>query len=254
MLKRAWAEVRHGHNIDLYLALAASGVFFVLGLAGIASDEVVLPLTLFVLGLVVYSHIGFRSQTDELGRQLAAMRSDSDEVTAGRFFDDQIDINDVIGRIREARRVVLWGTTLSAHVPFLLVEIRRALGRSTRVQVLLISPDGAAVESAAHQSQRDSVEALRRFLDNASASLRELAEQDHPGTLEVRFVDYVPPYMIYAFDPDEPDGSLMVRLAGFDAESVRPTFWMSRRSDDQWCTYFMADFEKVWDTATPMAP
>ena len=23
MLKRAWAEVRHGHNIDLYLALAA---------------------------------------------------------------------------------------------------------------------------------------------------------------------------------------------------------------------------------------
>jgi hypothetical protein len=252
LFKRAWAEVRHGHNIDLYLALFASGLFFLLGLAGIASEDVTLPLTLFVLGLVVYSHIGFRSHTEELGRELAAMRSG--EVTASTFFKDQVDINDVIARIRKSRRVVLWGATLSAHVPFLLVEIRRALGRNTRVQVLLVSADGAAIETAAFRSRRDSVEALQRSLDNARSSLGEVAGQNLPGILEVRFVDYLPPYVLYAFDPDEQDGSLMIRLAGFDAETARPTFWLSRQSDEQWCAYFMTDFQKVWDSATPMAP
>jgi hypothetical protein len=87
-------------------------------------------------------------------------------------------------------------------------------------------------------------------LENNLAILRRLA---HAGPqLEVRLIDFLAPYTLYAYDPGSDTGKMVMRLGSFHGEHhLRPTFQIERARDVAWFEYFHEQFVSMWDAAEP---
>ncbi|MFG1899939.1 hypothetical protein [Micromonospora carbonacea] len=172
--------------------------------------------------------------------------------SANRFFVEQDDLIEISRLIQGAQdEVWLWGTTLSMHVPFLDIYLGQALARDVRVKVLLIRPGGAAMSMLAFRA--GPAWGLTRLEEHLAINLGLLDRRLDPGNaLEVRLVDYLPPYTLYAYDPGLDDGSMDVRLGSFGGQhELRPTFRLNRRREGEWFDYFYEQFTGVWNAASP---
>jgi hypothetical protein len=70
------------------------------------------------------------------------------------------------------------------------------------------------------------------------------------GTLEVRVVDYLPPWTLIAINPSDPDGFMSIRLTTFRiSNDRRPSFDLRRKVDNKWFLFFLEQFEAVWKEA-----
>ena len=84
------------------------------------------------------------------------------------------------------------------------------------------------------------------------------------GKLEVRVVNYLPPYTLYAYDPivtspssweANPNGRIELRLTTFRGSHYRrPTFRLLGDRDGIWYIHFCEEFQKVWNAAKPAWP
>ena len=195
-----------------------------------------------------------RIQATQPTRKGTAAEQDLGPVEATRFFvesDDPDDVGERIERLRD--QVWLWGTTLSMHISYLEPSLRQALSRGRHVRVLLIPPNKTAMQMSALRagpppapSRQTQEDRLRKNLE----ILRSLAA-DGPG-LEVRLIDYLAPYTLYAYDPGFDDGTMVMRLGSFHGKHrLRPTFELLRSRDGDWFDYFYEQFTAVWSESTP---
>lgn len=241
-IKRAWTEVRQGQNVDLYLALAASAAAFILGIFSVTSVEVTLALAFAVLALLANTLIGFRWQSQQISKQLID-RSRAPFVTEHR-------IESVLEGVRTSHHIVLWGTTMSAHLPLLYNEIRHALRRNAKVQIFMIRRDGMAMDMATYRAENSSPAEMQQHYDTILASLHQVRSQVPQGSMEVRVTPYLAPYVAYFYNPEDLAGQATIRLGGYKADhNFRPTFDLNRMDDAMWYEYFYSDFKKVWDRA-----
>jgi hypothetical protein len=174
-------------------------------------------------------------------------------VAAHKFFVET-DKVDEISRLVEHVQEQAWllGTTLSMHVPYLRPAFRQAIANGRNVRILLIKPGGAAMDMAVLRAgpeglgQREQEE----LLGNNLASLRQLAHVGHH--LEVRLIDYLAPYTLYAYDPGLDTGMMQMRLGSFHGKHhLRPTFQVDRSHDEAWFDYFYEQFVSMWNAADP---
>jgi hypothetical protein len=184
-------------------------------------------------------------------RQRSRAEQEFGPVSATRFFLERQDVNEIAKRIAAAdQEVWLWGAILAMYLPYLRSFIRKALTRGVLVKVLLITPAGAAMTMAAFRSPDSDIDQLQEFLHNNLEGLNRLHTQ-HPG-LQVRLIDYLPPYTLYAYDPGLPEGRMDLRLGSFHGDyDLRPTFSIQRARDGDWFDYFYEQFTLVWNTAEP---
>ena len=65
---------------------------------------------------------------------------------------------------------------------------------------------------------------------------------------ELRVVDYLGPYTLYAYDPDSPHGKMDLRISSFRGKhELRPTFRIDHERDPDWFDYFYDQFTQVWN-------
>lgn len=172
---------------------------------------------------------------------------------ADQFFveaDDVIEISRLIERCEE--QVWLLGTTLSMHVSYLRPALQRAITNGRAIRVLLIKPGGAAMEMSALRAGPDgmSLEEQEAQLINNLAILQSLGRLG--SNLEVRLIDYLAPYTLYAYDPGLDSGRLVMRLGSFHGQhELRPTFQVERARDYAWFEYFYEQFVSIWNAADP---
>jgi hypothetical protein len=184
-------------------------------------------------------------------RRLSRSEQEAGPVSAPRFFAERQDVNEVAERIGAAREEVwLWGAVLPMYLPYLRPFIRKALARRVLVRVLLITHAGAAMTMAAFRSADSDIEHIQEALRNNLDILHRL-EAELPG-LQLRLIDYLPPYTLYAYDPGLPDGRMDLRLMSFHGDyGIRPGFSVQRARDGDWFTYFYEQFNLVWKAAEP---
>ncbi|MEU8048451.1 hypothetical protein [Micromonospora haikouensis] len=175
---------------------------------------------------------------------------DLQPVSANRFFVEQDDLIEISRLIQHAQdEVWLWGTTLSMHIPFLDIYLGQALARDVRVKVLLICPGGAAMSMLAFRA--GPAWGLKNLEEHLAINLGLLDRRLEQGNaLEVRLVDYLPPYTLYAYDPGLDGGSMDLRLGSFGGQhELRPTFRLIRKREGEWFDYFYEQFTSVWNAA-----
>jgi hypothetical protein len=126
---------------------------------------------------------------------------------------------------------------------------------------MLIAPDSSSLRLAAFRASKTSSERLNKELRDNISRLQLMhsrlnSSHDHSavqGNLQVRVVDYLAPYALYAFDPGDTKGTIEVRLSTFrGTHYARPTFKLRADRDGQWYEHFRTEFLKVWGVATPL--
>lgn len=173
-------------------------------------------------------------------------------VAAHRFFVENDKVDEVARLIRNAKEQVwLLGTTLSMHVPYLEPALRQAISGGRNLRILLIEPDGAAMGMSVLRAGPSGLgrQEQEEHLSNNLAILRRLAAVG--PHLEVRLIDYLAPYTLYAYDPGLDTGLMEMRLGSFHGDHyLRPTFQVDRSRDDAWFEYFYEQFVSMWNAAT----
>ncbi|MFF7389833.1 hypothetical protein ACFZAE_15515 [Streptomyces scabiei] len=238
-------------RLDLYVTLVAAVVFATLGLVGKASEEVVTSGVLAVLALVGFSLLRIRSQSDRVNAALTELGS---KPSAERFFTEVDDGEEIKQMISSSREVWLHGWTLELHLASYAAEIRRAVARGLHIKILVIEPNSSAMTVAASEAENRTAQELST---NLEANLRRLTAPfpgSVSGNLEIRTLTHVPHYTVFASNPSEDQGVMIMRIATLHADHwKRPTFSVTRQNDGSWYEFFKNQFDKKWESASPYA-
>ncbi|MBU2666778.1 hypothetical protein KOI35_25030 [Actinoplanes bogorensis] len=174
-------------------------------------------------------------------------------VPARNFFVETDDVDEIYRSVTSIQdQVWLLGTTLSRHIPYLEEPLRRAVANGRRARILLISPGSAAMDMSVLRAGPlgSGREQQEQQLTSNLNTLRQVAQAG--SGLEVRLIDYLAPYTLYAYDPGLDIGRMELRLGSFHGEHhLRPTFQVQRSRDESWFAYFYEQFVSMWDAAEP---
>lgn len=236
-------------NADIYITIVVALAVAILGILGVVDDKVIFSAVLATLALVSSSLLKNRRENEELQDELSNITSKTSIVS--RLFNAEYDLADVILQIRNSRIIYLWGTALTTHIPLLRDEIKQSLDKGAEIKFLLIKPHGHAVNMAIFRASGLGENELNSSLERNLAILNSLSKENSNGKLEYRVVDYLAPYAMQCFDPHLAHGKIRIILSTFQLKNIlyRPSFLVSRTSDEKWFNYFIEQFNLIWNSS-----
>jgi hypothetical protein len=139
-------------------------------------------------------------------------------------------------------------------IPHVRSALEHSLKGGLHVQFLLLKPNSEAVKMAAFTDSFQDEKRKNLALQTSISDLSILASKvTLPAKLEIRVVNYLPPWTIMAFDPQLPNGQIFVSLLTFrNANENRPSFRLKSPNDSEWIRIFAEQFDELWKEAEPV--
>ena len=188
-------------NLDLWMLAGAAAVFTVLGIVGVASQQVLASAILALLALLAVAQLRSRRDVAHLARSATVTRTDllQPEFPA-----------DLMRRRDQAQDVLLIGTTLARTMTAYRSVLLQPHAAARRVRVLVADP--ALVEALARvrPPYTRTLERLRTMLADLDA-----VAATRPG-IEVRVAPLVPAAGMNVLDADTADGLVVVQHVEFE--------------------------------------
>ena len=242
-------------NCDAYAIGIVAFVVAIFDVLGQASSTVVSATVLAILSVLGFTLLRDRLEKDRLRSAIDRIRDP--DALAARFFAKEDRLDEIRDLVRSSREVWLMGATLQAHIPPLTEVFAYSMREDLperdrlRVKILLLKPRSSSISMAVFRAHGgETEEQLNQDLEGNLSRLMRLAATQPAGQLEIRTVDYLAPYTLYAYDPDLPSGQMEMRLTTFrGSHFMRPTFRLVRARDGEWYNHFYKEFEKIWNTA-----
>ncbi len=244
LLRQVWDDIRHGENIDLYVAAPLAILIAVLGTFGITSPQLISSITLVILGLLATSLLTSRHAIKELAQKLT-QTSDS------FFFKDLTDSN-FEADFESAMDLWLVGVSLTTIIRTHYSLIEKKLRAGHTIKVLIVHPDGPAVEMAemrAYAYGRPNIERARNEITNALQDLCDLS-QVAPRRLEIRTIQNPLGHGVIAKDVETASGIIYIQNYPFKTEGgARPKFVL-RAKDGFWYDFFKKELHNLWESGS----
>lgn len=249
-LKRIRYDIRTGQNIDVYIAIGISVIVALLSTFSIVSQTLIFSTLLVIMALVPYSMLATRRQNEETTALLSNLKS-TRSTAASFFYREEHDVSEIVRAIRSSQKVILWGYTLSTHIPYLREEIEKGLDRGLQITILLIKPSGLALEMAATRSGSGTTKnRINKDLEDNLDRLEEIKKGRPTAKFEYKVIDYLAPYKMYIYDPHLSNGKIVVKLSAFETSGAeRPTYDLTKKDDEFWFTFHLNQFEIAWKKA-----
>jgi hypothetical protein len=250
VLKRLWADLTAGKNIDLYVTCVLALTIGLLGILNVVSTATVAAATLATLALVAISSAGNRRQMATLEtttRELAQLvREKGQGASADQFLvssSSGLDLD-----LNAASDIRLVGVTLSRTIRTHFDTLERRMERGAVVKIALVEPGSEAVQEAARRSTvADSPGIFENRLRPTVDLLRHLAANPaSKGRLEVRFLRFVPVFGLTIVDPDDDHGRIQVDIYAHRSSGPEPVMRLARHRDPRWYIHFLHEFDRVW--------
>jgi hypothetical protein len=252
----SWWHAFLGHNLEIYLTVSVSLALGLLGIFSVVENRIIAAATLGTLALLAFSNLTSRNQVGELRdsvRQLATAVSEvvRDDVPAGRFL--AVKAPSIQEELRGANDIRLVGVTLGRTVRDLAGGMERRLRAGATVRIVIIDPDSSApLDAVARTLGVTSADLYRPRIASAIEILTHLASRAQAGGhVEVRLLPFVPAFGMYLIDPNEPDGRVYVELYQHRSLEPNPTFALQAERDGHWYSFFVRQFDILWDSARP---
>jgi len=245
IFRRIGRDLRQLRNVDAYAAALLVFVFAVLSAVGdvlpVNARWAVLLVSVGVLVFRVTLPDHYEGSADDLLKDRSA-------------FEDK----PVSARLREARE--LWVFAPSA------INLLGPQNCDTIRTTILANPDGAvrvvvldpAAETAVQFATRQLDDSLdypsqvfRSSLEATVKQLQRMAAWQERGNFEYRLAGYNPGFSLVAIDPATRHGVLIVEFHGFHNQvtNTRMHIELTRSTSDQWYTYWLGQFERIWAAA-----
>lgn len=120
-----------------------------------------------------------------------------------------------------------------------------------RFRFLLLDPASDAV--ATWKSMVRETDAVEEDIQRSLQHLGSLrARAASPDQVEVRLARVFPPFSLFAVEPARKRGTMIVELhAHRAAVDQRPHLHLVRQQDEVWFSFFLTQFEALWEEAEP---
>jgi len=245
-----WTDLVLARNLEIYVTVALSLTFGVLGILDVVEPRAVAAATLGTLALLAVSNVGSRHRLDDLTRSVnAAVQADVpiDRVLAVKApaLDDDL---------RAATDIRLVGVTLSRTVRDLVGSLDRRLRAGAVLRVVVIDPDSSAPLQAVARTLGVTSPAF--YQPRVASTIDILAAlgslPGSAGRIEIRLLPYVPTFGMYLVDPQTPDGRIYVELYQHRSLKPNPCFNLRADRDGRWYAFFLEQFDILWDSARPV--
>ena len=116
--------------------------------------------------------------------------------------------------------------------------------KQPKFRFLLMQPDGDAVKLAAMRAGED----IEDMINTYRVNMKKVCTIPNS---ELRTLDYLPPYNIFIFNPNEDNAEMIVHIAGWKtpSENSRPALRINKSQNRVWFDYFLNQFNKMWEFA-----
>ncbi len=244
-LSRLGREILQLRNVDVYVIAA---VAIVLAVLSVVSD--VVPDDLRWAGLfagiaVLVYRSAIPSQRQDLFESMAGDRSDY----------DSISLSD---RWRNASEVWIFGPSAINVLSARNCDILRKSVFSKQnavLRIVVLDPDSTNAVGLAARQLDDSLDFpmqdFRTSLDSSIKQLRLMRSWVVAGDLQYRLAEYNPGFSLVATDPSSQHGCIIIEYHGAHNETInsRMHIELTRSISPRWYSYWMSQFEHVWDEA-----
>lgn len=250
--RNVWHDIRSGQNLDAYITISIALIVAVLGVAGVASQNVVFSAILAVLALVATGLLVNRQADKDLRNAIS--RIENLDHLADKFFGREYNRYELQKLLRSSRKVFFWGINLARTIPLIKDDITYGLENGLEIRFLLIEPLSEAVKMAEFRSRDSTIDEINSTLESNLSILLNLSKKTSSGKLEIRCINYLPYCTAVGFDPHLRNGQIFVRLLTFKMHNeARPNFVLTSQDDNYWFSFFAEQFESVWNEAQPVS-
>ncbi len=234
------------------------------------STDDLLTAILGILALLATSEIVERyrklnSIEKAVNRSLSFLESRfTDRTSAIAFFQKPPSLDHYV---QSANQIDLCGVTLTSTLNKQFGNLRERLEAGAKIRILVVDPDSVALKMSAERSTSpDDTDYYRVRLD---AAFREIAylfkrleefkavqgNSSKAGNLYVRLLSYAPSFGIISFDTQQDNGIAFIEVYPHKfGHKSPPTFDLIPRRDGDWYTYFVDQFDEMWNAAKPWEP
>lgn len=123
------------------------------------------------------------------------------------------------------------------------------------VRVVVLDPVAESAVQFATRQLDDSLDyPSQLFQSSLEATIRQLdrmAAWQKRGSFDYRLTDYNPGFSLVVIDPGTRRGVVIVEFHGFHNQvtNTRMHVELTRATSEQWYTYWLGQFERIWQTA-----
>ena len=236
-LQRVWDDIKKGENVDLYVTVVVALGLALLNLVGLAPQNWLAPITLAVLGLLAISTLGSRYHFEELSRKIMQSGDVFLEEFPPRIRDD----------FEAGSEILLVGVTLTRTIKTYYSLIERKLQKGHTIKVLLVHPDGPAVEMAETRVY-GRMDVKRTIMDIRSV-LQDLCDLRivAPDRLYIRTIQTPLGYGAIAVNPNLPSGSLYLEHYPYKVPGGSKPKFVLHAKDGHWYEFFREELLTLWE-------
>jgi hypothetical protein len=248
-LRVVWQDIRAGQNLDIYLTIIISVAIAILGIFQVVEQTIISATVLAMLALVANTLLQNRRANDLLQKRMSAMEGYE---FLGRELEDYYQQNEALST---ASTALFWGVTLERLIPHVQAELQEGLRQGRlKARFLLLKPESNAVKMAAFSMRNGNERRINTAINMAIERVTDLAsDANKPAKLEVRVVDYLPPWTLIAFDPSLKKGKMFISISLFRHRiRDRPSFQLDAEKHGYWMRTFTEQFEELWGEAEPV--
>lgn len=219
-----------------------------MGVIGVTDQAIISAAILAVLALVSINLLSNRRENEAI--QNALLHISSSTSLSDKFFKQEYSRSELQTRTKSSQSALFWGINFTRTIPLLVDDFEQGLQNNLKLRFLMIKPRSQASQAASFRNRTQNVTEINETIERNIRIIAGLATRSSSGEIEVRVIDYLPPYTIIAFDPERPNGVMFIRLTTFRVPNERrPTIQLRRTDDEFWYKFFLEQFEMVWKEA-----
>jgi hypothetical protein len=242
-IKQLLDDIRRGENIDLLVTIGLVLAISVLNGLGRASAELVSSITLASLGLIAVGFLVTRYRLEDIYRKEDTPNSVQFAMQRTPTFSSDL---------ATAKEIWMAGIILRGTTTGNFHEFKKKAEQKGKFRVLILNVNKIDMGKVLRQFSRGGSE--EQFLADFKQTLNQYQEirrsVSNSGNVQLRLMDFVPPFRLYIFPKLEGDGVLYVEIYSYRAPfgSV-PKFRISKQENPEWYGYFANQFEAMWKDA-----
>ncbi len=237
VLKIIWDDIQRGENIDLYITVIVAIGLAIANVLNFASEELIAPITLAVLGLLAISNLINRHH---FGIQLNELKGISTPLLKNRS-----ELPSLYDCGQSASEIVIIGMTLIGVINPYLDFFEQKMRDGCKLRFLLLDPESPATEIFGKISKIPIKSDIRQALRILEHLMK--MEQETKGKCEVRLSDVFLSYGLAAFDPDKEIGFLNLETYTYKtAVGERPFIELKRNRNREWFKFYQSQYEQLW--------
>ncbi|WP_346709982.1 DUF4062 domain-containing protein [Phocaeicola salanitronis] len=182
------------------------------------------------------------------------IRSDKTRLASEEWIkvDRQLDfdlLNDKLAKAHDACVYALGCTATTQQLCDKLIN--KKIRGTNRLRIIYMDPRGKAVHLAAKRQGSSDIK-VKEMYHNNLAPLLSLSSR-LPKRLQVRVMDFLPPYNLFIFNPSTPEAEIFLHLSSWQTDSRigRPLLRILKKDNPSLFSYYKTEFERLWNVAYP---